>query len=44
MELGFDLNGPAQVRTAAQVQKWPRRSVQARAMVAMAELRVELVR
>ncbi|KAJ6931915.1 hypothetical protein NC651_007563 [Populus alba x Populus x berolinensis] len=32
------------VRTAARVQKRPRRSAQARAMVAMAELRVELVR
>ncbi|KAJ6931934.1 hypothetical protein NC651_007581 [Populus alba x Populus x berolinensis] len=44
MELGFDLDGPSQVRTAARVQKRPRRSAQARAMVAMAELRVELVR
>ena len=43
MEHGFDLDGPDQA-TAAQVQKWPRRSVQARAMVAMVELRVELVR
>ncbi|KAB5563639.1 hypothetical protein DKX38_003693 [Salix brachista] len=44
MELGFDLDGPDQARTVARVQKWPRRSVQARAMVARVELRVELVR
>ncbi|KAJ6389813.1 hypothetical protein OIU77_028020 [Salix suchowensis] len=41
---GFDLDGPYQARTVARVQRWPRRSVQARAMVARVELRVELVR